>query len=293
MVTDRRIMNDRPIYRGYYDAGGCERHGHTLVAVGVVATVDQWDVFDLRWLDVLRRCKISSFHMAKIAQWKGDVGQWPLKDGQRDEDRRKEMFVELVKVASVVRKVFVRGIVLADYEAMESRYRIGELLGGPYSVAQLACLIQSWEWVRTQSDPPPPFQAIVEAGDAGQDRFRRMCEKYLGWVPAFEGKKAPSGEDITPLSLADLIAYEHNNLYNKRAAGLPVPSREKWRGLTRAVKESLPVDARVIEAGWLEWLARRRGGLLRAVGDRVFIDAARSFSRSATASAVARPGCPQ
>lgn len=253
-------------YTGYYDTGGNELRGEVIVTAGVVASVEDWNTFDRRWLDVLRRYAISSFHMEPIAHWhkSSDIAKWPLVDGARDEARRRAMFRELLETArGVIRQAFVRAVVLGDYRAVDAEYQLTETVGGPYTLAQAACLLQSQTWLQKQHEQPAKhrWRAIVERGDAGQPEFRRFCEKYLVYTPDFVAKRDESGEDITPLSLADLLAYEHHHLYTRvayaRLAGTQAPTRNEWRGLFRAARELLSVDARIIELGFLERLCGR------------------------------------
>lgn len=243
-------------FSGYYDTGGAQHQGRVVVTAGVVATVDEWNEFDSRWLDVLRKYEIASFHMAEIAQWNddNDISKWPLVDGKRDEQRRREFLTELALVGSgAVRQAFVRAVVLDDYRVIDARFPLTEKIGGPYSLAQAACLIQSQEWFQERSQPADKHQwrAMVEKGDAGQTEFRKFCEEYLVYMPQFEPKKNIAGEDITPLGLADLIAYEHSHLYTRIIkTGAQIPE-DKWRGILRLLRERIPTDARVVEINFL------------------------------------------
>lgn len=225
-----------------------------MVTAGVVATVEDWDAFDERWLAVLRKYEIGSFHMTQIAHWEGDIAAWPLKNDERDENRRRQFLSELASSAKGVSQAVIRGIVLSDYRAANQEHALNEAMGGPYTMAQAICLLNAAAMLREKCDPATTqFGAIIEAGDAGQGRFREFCNKVLTVPPTFTGKKAPNGEDVTPLSLADLLAYEHHLLYSKRAAlGPGAVGKDQWRGILRVLRETIPTDARIVEQAYLQ-----------------------------------------
>jgi len=241
-------------FTGYYDTGGAQHQGTVVVTVGVVATVEDWNTFDLRWLEVLRKYDIQSFHMAEIMWWRGDNRNWPLKDGKRDEESLTAFLFELVQVgASFVRQGFVRGVVLDDYKAVDDRYPLTEKIGGPYTMAQAACLIQSQEWFIQHNKPATQHKwgALVEKGDAGQKEFRKFCKENLKYVPAFEPKKNKQREDVTPFGLADLIAYEHHGLYKRMIQAQAHIPQQNWSPILRAIRDNIFLDARIVETGFL------------------------------------------
>jgi hypothetical protein len=241
-------------FTGYYDTGGAQHQGSHMVTVGVVATGEEWDAFDLRWLEALRKYEVQSFHMVEIMWWRGDNTHWPLRGGKRDEERLTAFLLELVMVgASFVRQGFVRAVALDDYRAMDTRYPLTETIGGPYTMAQAACLIQSQEWFIQRNKPANQHQwgARVEKGDQGQHEFRKFCEKYLVYMPTFEPKKNKAGEDITPYGLADLIAYEHFVLYKQWIKAQAQIPRQNWTPVLRAIRENIFLDARIVETGFL------------------------------------------
>ena len=252
-------------FTGYYDTGGCETHGSIVVTAGVVSSVAEWEAFDARWLRTLKKYDVSSFHMVQIAHWdeRSDIAGWPLVGGKRDEERRRNLLWELAAAAAhLVHRVFVRAVVLSDYKAADARYCLTEAVGGPYAMAQALCLLNSQTWLRERNTPPEhhAWGAFVERGDSGQDAFRRFCEKYLAYVPTFVDKKTQAGEEITPLSLADLVAYEHHHLYTRtaiaKAEGRQGPPPGQWRGILKVLRNSLPVEAKIVEANYLEYVCR-------------------------------------
>jgi hypothetical protein len=247
-------------FAGYYDTGGAQHQGTVVVTVGVVARVEEWNAFDVRWLEVLRKYDIQTFHMAEIMWWRGDNERWPLKGGQRDEDRLTAFLLELVMLgASYVRQGFVRGVALDDYKAVDARYPLTETIGGPYTMAQATCLIQSQEWFIQHNKPATlhKWGALVEKGDTGQKEFRKFCKKYLVYMPAFEPKKNQRREDVTPFGLADLIAYEHYGLYKRMIDAKSQIPRQTWSPILRAIKENIFLDARVVETGFLNQFVTR------------------------------------
>src|SRR5690348_11021922 len=133
-------------FSGYFDTAGAEHQGEFIVTAGVWATVEQWDVFDRRWLSVLEAYDLSAFHMWQIAHWKGDIAKWPLRGGKPDDERRRQLLSDLAEVAAMIPQAAVRGVHLADYRAANERFLMAEAIGGgPYALSQAMCLIQSME----------------------------------------------------------------------------------------------------------------------------------------------------
>lgn len=245
------------IFGGYYDTGGTQSIGRVIVSAGVVAQVPAWDEFDIEWLDVMRRYGVTSVHAKELKEWKGDLASWPLKDGRRDEQRRIGLLSELVAVAARhTEQAFVRVVALEDYRALEERYFVKERYS-PYTLAQLSCLVHSQEWLQEKHAPATDhkWRAIIEAGDDGQGQFEAVCRASLKYMPAFECKKAPNGEDITPLALADLIAYEHHRLYAETTARRAQVPRTEWRAILRSLREKIPTDVQILERRFLDEMA--------------------------------------
>lgn len=265
-------------FTGYYDTGGTQGEGRMVVTCGVVASVKEWDDFDVRWNRVMKKYDMSSFHMVKIAHWHkdSDISKWSLVNGKRDEMRRRKLLAELVGAAIGIKMAFVRGASLDDYNAYNDQYYLTEKIGGAYTFAQAQCLLHSEGWLSARREPQDQWGSIVEQGDAGQDAFRKFCKEQLKYMPTFTDKQNASGEDYTPLALADLIAYEHHNWYTKVAAakvkGEREPGPETWRGIMRVIRESLPINAAIIEKTLLERFCTQLNLPRRLHGDGVTDD---------------------
>lgn len=237
---------------GYYDTGGAEHQGRMVVTAGVVATVGEWSQIDKRWMRILRREQLATFHMKEIAHWRGDIAKWPLVDGKRDEARRRALFDDLLNASVGIRQAFVRAVILDEYNDFDARYKFTETVGGAYTIAQAQCLIQSQEWLSDRSTEGGQhyWKAVVEQGDAGQKAFRRFCESALTYMPAFVPKLNDRGEVITPLALADLIAYEHHHLYTAVKTAwnhglVRLPNDKRSPRISR-LKATLPIDASLV-----------------------------------------------
>ena len=247
-------------FSGYFDTGGAQHQGEMVVAVGVIASVQEWEDFDARWLAVLSKYKIAAFHMVEIAGWskKNDISKWPLVNGVRDEARRNKFLAELVGAAIGIKRAVVRAVALRDYNAANERYPLTEKIGGAYTLAQAQCLLHSEGWLLERKGPSRDHRwgAIVERGDSGQKQFRRFCREQLVYMPRFVEKKDAHGEDVTPLSLADMIAYEHHRWYTKvaeaKSAGEKEPGKESWSPTLRLIRDALPLHAGISEETMLE-----------------------------------------
>lgn len=221
-----------------------------LVTVGVVSTAAKWERFDRAWLQVLRHYRISSFHMKEVAHWKGDLATW---DKEKDKQKRQELLVDLVNVIKRnVNKVFVRGVELAAYRSANDTYCMDEGLGGAYTYAQTGCMIAAYRWLQEKKKPNDGAGFYVAHGDAGQGAFRKFAKERIGFEPIIAPVRTTAGEEVSPFSAADLIAYEYRLLYNEASPKQAMPPRESWRGLLQYIRTQLPIEAGVLKPADLE-----------------------------------------
>ena len=238
-------------YVCYFDTAGSQLDDGILVTVGVVASRKKWDRFDKRWLAILGEFNVQRFHMHDVAHWKGDLESWG-----HDESRRLDFLSALIaEINGTVNKVMIRGLVLSDYKAIDQKYELTEMVGGQYSLGQASCFIAVTDWMFERKHPASSVGFCIEEGDAGQPALKKFLRENLhirGEITFAKKIDSKSGEDVTPFSAADLIAYEHRLLYNRAEKAQQMPPVEKWRGSIRAIRRRLPVSAGILESGFLE-----------------------------------------
>jgi hypothetical protein len=250
-------------FSAYFDTAGTEAEGTILVAVGLVATVHAWENFDGRWKAVLKKFKVSSFHMKDFAHSKGEYEHW-----KGDEKRRRRFIASLVQTLNRLTKGFVRGVVLEDFRATDFRYQLKESVGGPYSLAQAACIgsIIDSLMAKFPKSADEPFNWYVERGDAGQPEFRKFLRREWGIEPSFIPRIDPtSGEAYTPLLAADLIAYEHRLFYRRAYEVGSLPRHKDRRGSLNAIRRTIAIDPKVADRGFMKRFCEQVNVPLREV----------------------------
>jgi hypothetical protein len=235
-------------YAAYFDTGGSETHENVLVTAGAVSSADKWSRLDKKWLAVRSKYGVSTLHMAKLAHWQGEYEKW-----NRDETIRKSFLQELGDIAvREVNKAYVHCLLLRDYREIDKRFMLTEEVGGPYSLLQTISLTDIFEWLRKSRPARDRFGAIVELGDAGQDAFRKYFGSLAGFMPTFQPKRElKSGEPVTPLSVADWIAYEHRLLYERALPLKKIAHPTKWRGSLKILRVGIPFDVKILETPFL------------------------------------------
>src|SRR3990170_4890459 len=108
------------------------------------------------WNAVLAQYKVPSLHMSDYIHSKGAFASW-----KGDEQMRAAFLDALVRVIQRnVNKVFGIGIMLADWNAVNARYRLAETYGdsrpdaGAYALCAETCKSLVTNWISQRKGPP-------------------------------------------------------------------------------------------------------------------------------------------
>lgn len=238
------------------DSSGTENEGPIVAAVGVVSSIRHWGAFDRHFMKTVRKYGVSTLHMREFAHFKGEFASW-----KGDDLRRAAFLSELIRIAgSWIDRVFVRGIVVADYRQVNQRYRLTERFKGPYAITQAGCIGMAIDWGHRHSTRPrrDRFHAYVEEGDPGQDGLRKFLKAEWDLDPTFLPKTdQDTGEPFTPFCAADLIAYEHRKIYADALAAQKNPFALPWRRSLQGLRKHLTVDAAMYDCNALMRMCQR------------------------------------
>jgi hypothetical protein len=219
----------------YFDTGGSETDsdGAVLITAGVVSTMEKWARFDRRWLAALASEGVRELHMRHLVPGRGEFDGW-------DEARKAALLSRLISEAKRgLHKIFVTAVVLPNYHAFNARYQLAETIGGPYALAQAACLKQAIDWLYQKKHGADRAGFFVAHGDNGQDRFLRFMKQEQAIVPEVARTTNELGETITPFQVADFIAWEYRRVYDRF---LRTQEKVRARPTMEAIRHSLPVS---------------------------------------------------
>ncbi|MGI8519379.1 MAG: hypothetical protein ACR2MC_02005 [Actinomycetota bacterium] len=226
------------MFAAYYDASGAEGDSRKpLVVAGLISTVLRWRKFERDWNRVLAdpEFNVPYLHMKEFAHsQKGS----PFESWKGNEEKRKQFLDRLRRVIKRrVHRATLMYLPLEHFTAVNERYRLQEVIGGPYSLAAVGCFGHVDKWVKAKH-PGDHVEHIFEAGDKGQRIFEAVS-KVAGYFPIirrkFDGER---GTWITPLQAADWFAYEYALELMRRDA--PGERRFQQRGSWQELHWHIP-----------------------------------------------------
>ncbi|MGQ0639793.1 MAG: hypothetical protein ACT4P6_03335 [Gemmatimonadaceae bacterium] len=256
------------IFNTHFDTSGTETDDRALVTVGVTATVTKWGEFDSAWMAVLKEFGIKHYHTKEMAQWKGEFEAW------NKDKKKRDAFIQrlLTVIKQHSNKTIVRALVLPDYREVDAKYELTELAGGPYSYVQAASLftVQAWLQERKKKPRPTSWNCLIAHGDKGQHQLRLFLKQTLGFEPSFLPRiDSATGEDLTPFSAADLIAYLYRRAYHDGLAMRKLTLHQAWHSAFKSIRSQLPLDSGVIDTEYIENFCRDNSVPMRSSASSV------------------------
>lgn len=198
-------------WTAYFDTAGSETDadGTVLITAGIVSTVEKWRRFDREWMRLLADEGIHALHMREFVPSRGVFKDW-------DEPRKAALLDRLIaETKRGVHKIFVTAVVLPHYHAFNAQYQLSETIGGPYALAQGACVTQAFQWLYDTKPRHDGAGFYVAHGDNGQGRFMQMMQREKAIIPEVAKTVNAAGETITPFQAADFIAWEYRRVYHE------------------------------------------------------------------------------
>jgi hypothetical protein len=198
------------VFGAFFDAAGSEDDGKAAIFVsGFISTHDRWKRFERNWLALLKRFDIEPpFHMSEFACGHGQYAPW-----RKDEERRKLFMTRAVDITlQSVLWSFSSGIILADYDRVNTEFHLEEAHGGKYAMCALGSMTRMVGWMRKRDIETAV--AVFEDGDNGRGDFIDRYRAATGRSPHMVKK----GEYVE-LQAADILAYEHAKLVRDKESG--------------------------------------------------------------------------
>ena len=192
----------------YFDEAGGEDHGFTVVA-GFMASVEQWDSFEIDWKLFLNKYDVSYLHMLEYAHFKGPFRKW--KDPRFETTRRNFLCDAAEIIHSHVKRGFLC-VVKHEYFC-EAAALYPSLLypNSPYALAGRTCATSAKTWVRKHL-LKLDLELVFEDGGPDKHGLSDTLTKLNPRLPApiFEpSRDMPDGRHgLVQLQAADWFAYE-------------------------------------------------------------------------------------
>ena len=120
-------------FTAYFDASGTSNTDVITVA-GFVSTVKKWARFERSWQTILKRERVTCFHMTDFVSNKGEFAS-----GWKGKTERRRVFVgELAScIRDNVNKSFRITMVVKDYDKVNKVFDLGNGPGVPYALCSI------------------------------------------------------------------------------------------------------------------------------------------------------------
>ncbi len=200
------------MFTTYHDAAGGKDHGFIIVS-GWLSSLVRWDRFEVDWRLLLAKYNLPYFHMKEFVQSKGPFA----KNWQGNEPKRARFLAHAVSIIKSHVEYGAACFVEFDVFAKINRtYKLGEMVGVPYSLAGRDCVAHFNEYLRTRHNGVlPQIDYIFDQGDQGwgdlEKVIRRDCGRMPIARPSRDMKHKKTGDiikGVVHLQSADFAAYE-------------------------------------------------------------------------------------
>jgi len=192
----------------YFDEAGGEDHGFMIVC-GYVASVEQWDDFEVDWKRFLLKYDVPYFHMKEFAQFEGPFAKWK---GEQYKSVRASFCHEAGAIIhDRVNRAFICNIMNAAFDATDKQYKLREVFNSPYAMAGRMCASAAREWGKRRLDLTDMEYVFDDGGPDKGGLIRAMTELHPRFAdpifrPSRDMKDGRKG--IVQLQPADFLAYE-------------------------------------------------------------------------------------
>jgi hypothetical protein len=223
---------------------------------GYVASIAQWERFEVDWKIFLAHYDVPHFHMKEFSQSTGPFKKW----GKKEMEGTRIAFMK--DASEIIRATVMRGFIamLSNqiFSEIDSRYKVHETFGSAYAMAGRACVALANTWRSGEIAGPLDIKYVFEDGGPDKGGLIRSMTLLVPNLPApsFEpGKdwkpspKWPHGRTgIVQLQSADYLAYEVRRLF---ADQLLRPTDREVRKSLQALKGP-PFDRAMLTTERLE-----------------------------------------
>lgn len=178
-------------FSAYFDASGRagDPNHKVMTVAGFVSDIKKWKRFEVEWNKILRRERITIFHMTDFVSSKGEFAV-----GWKGETDRRRMFIDDLAacLSRNVDKSFRSTLVLSDFDKVNGDFAIEETLGKPYGLCSMMCAFALRQWAKRKG-VEKNLLYYFEDGDKGKGNFDDWHTRAYGTPPRFLGKKEAVG----------------------------------------------------------------------------------------------------
>jgi hypothetical protein len=238
-------------------------HKFTFVS-GYVASVEQWEAFEIEWRQYLDSYGIQDFHLTDYCASENEFEKWKDKNCKPIRDKFMQDASRIV--AKFARYGFISAIADGVFRDINDRYMVEEYLGSSYGLVGRTCADLAYSRRLNFYPNESDLEYVFEDGGPDKHGLIRAMTKL---TPAFPdpifkpGKtsksspKYPEGRKaVLQLQAADYLAYEARKLFADQIKNEPVRGIRKsfkaianiptaWRLFTDKKLESMCIQLRI------------------------------------------------
>lgn len=226
----------------YFDEAGGDDHGFTVVA-GFMASVEQWDSFEIDWKLFLIKYDVPYMHMLEFAHCSGPFKKW--KEPRFEPTRRNFLREAAEIIHSHIKRGFLCIVKHEHFYDAAALYPSQIYPRSPYALAGRTCAACAKQWVRKHLSKLD-IEFVFEDGGPDKhglsDTLTKLNPRLPG--PIFKpSRDTPDGRrGLVQLQSADWFAYEIRKWQVDRP-DLQTPRKEARKSL-RALLDFPDLDMR-------------------------------------------------
>ncbi|MCW5794016.1 MAG: DUF3800 domain-containing protein [Nitrospira sp.] len=213
------------MFIAYIDESGHPSDTNILTIACVVGKERKWIQLTEKWKRVLRRYRVSMFHMTEYENRAGEFEGW-------QQDKRIAFIADL---AAILKNTMTYAVA-ASLSVEDWKETIGELIQkkarkdrfryiAPYLMLFQECLQSTAESVKLSDDEA--ILCIADENNIAGNFVSRFCDSLIEgrpWANKFASVEFANKREIIPLQAADMVAYEafkYAQRWDEHKNGLP------------------------------------------------------------------------
>lgn len=207
----------------YLDTSG-NRRTQSMSMAALVSTVQKWDKLQQSWPVFLSRHGVGSLHMTDFVSCNREFKGW---SGPENSERRKRFIGKAITcVRRYAQQGFSASLSMADYMAVDRKYKVEEHFGPPLTICGMGIIGQVHHWAARNHINPKEILFFIEDGDEDKGLFLDKARSY--------------GFNVQPVAKSQCKIFEACDMVAwKMSAGLRNAENKKGDGRKRTKPKHL------------------------------------------------------
>ena len=235
------------MFAAYFDEAGGDDLGFLIVA-GYVATIEQWQNFEIDWKLFLAKFDVPCLHMKWYSQNKKCFAKF-----EGNESLRARFLGTAAEIIGAhAKRCFISIVSIKDFAEVDQTYALSDSLKSPYALAGRSVVGLANNWARNPQTKTLDIEYVFEDGGPDKGGLISAVEALPPYLPAPSFKpgrniepsnKWPQGRiGLVQLQAADYLAYEVRKIAYDIVTNKRREPRKSLMALTRVAYDKSSWD---------------------------------------------------